>query len=67
VVLCGLGEKEAALARLERALAERDTMLRDIRVDPALSSLRTDARVLALQAQMRFPADISAPTRIAQG
>jgi hypothetical protein len=64
VVLCGLGEKEAALARLERALAERDTMLRDLRVDPALSSLRGEARFLALQSQMRFPAGISGPTRI---
>jgi len=64
VVLCGLGEKEAALARLERALAEHDTMLRDIRVDPALSSLRGEARFLALQAQMRFPAGVSGPTRM---
>jgi serine/threonine-protein kinase len=64
VVLCGLGDTEAALARLERALAERDSMLRDLRVDPALVSLRGEERFLALQAQMRFPADISAPTRI---
>jgi serine/threonine-protein kinase len=64
VVLCGLDEKEAALARLERAMAERDTMLRDIRVDPALASLRGEPRFLALQAQMRFPAHVSGPTRV---
>jgi hypothetical protein len=67
VVLCGLGEKDAALARLERALAEHDTMLRDLRVDPALAPLRGEARFLELQAQMRFPADISVPTLIVKG
>jgi len=63
VVLHGLGETEAALARLQRSLAERDTMLRDLRVDRVWESLRADPRFDALAASMRFPGPASGPTR----
>ena len=63
VVLHGLGDTEAALARLERARAEHDTMLRDVRVDRVWDSLRENPRFAALSAQMRFPGDPSGPTR----
>src|SRR6185503_2650561 len=44
IVLQGLGETDAALARLEHALATRDSMLRDIRVDRAWDALRDQPR-----------------------
>jgi serine/threonine protein kinase/tetratricopeptide (TPR) repeat protein len=63
VVLQGLGETEAALARLERALAGRDSMLRDIRVDRVWDDLRDHPRFQALLGGMRFPDHLSGPTR----
>jgi serine/threonine protein kinase/tetratricopeptide (TPR) repeat protein len=64
VVLHALGEREAALARLERALAEHDTMLRDVRVDRAWDTLRDDPRFIALSARMRFPGQEPGPTMV---
>jgi TolB-like protein/Tfp pilus assembly protein PilF len=40
----GAGETAAALDELERALDERDTMLRDLKVDPPWERLRGEAR-----------------------
>ena len=62
VVLHALGEREAALVRLERALVEHDTMLRDVRVDRAWDTLRDEARFIALSSRMRFPGHTSGPT-----
>src|SRR5439155_11506173 len=39
-----LGEKDRAFALLDRAIVERDPMVRDLRVSPMWDSLRTDAR-----------------------
>jgi len=64
IVLQGLGETEQALARLEHALATRDSMLRDLRVDRAWDALRDEPRFVALQARMRFPGSDSEPTRV---
>jgi tetratricopeptide (TPR) repeat protein len=63
VVLCGLGEREQALARLERAAAERDSMLRDVRVDRVWDGLRDDPRFAALSTRMRFTSS-SGPTLV---
>jgi serine/threonine protein kinase/tetratricopeptide (TPR) repeat protein len=63
VVLQGLGETDAALARLSRARDGRDSMLRDLRVDRVWDSLRDDPRFIALSSEMRFPGDLSGPTR----
>jgi len=64
VVLHGLGETEAALARLEDALAGQDTMLRDVRVDRVWDDLRDNPRFVALSARMRFPGHLSGPTQV---
>jgi serine/threonine protein kinase len=48
LVLLGLGRKEDALGRLEAALKARDTMIRDLGVDPPWWSLRSDERYIAL-------------------
>jgi TolB-like protein/tetratricopeptide (TPR) repeat protein len=64
IVLQGLGESDHALARLERALAAGDSMLRDLRVDRAWDALRDEPRFVALQARMRLPGSDSEPTRV---
>jgi serine/threonine protein kinase/tetratricopeptide (TPR) repeat protein len=64
IVLQGLGETEQALARLERARSENDSMLRDLRVERAWDGLRDHPRFVALQAGMRFPGADSEPTRV---
>jgi len=43
-VLVALGDREAALAALDRALAERVHWLAAIRLDPSLDALRGDPR-----------------------
>jgi serine/threonine protein kinase/tetratricopeptide (TPR) repeat protein len=64
VVLYGLGERDQALARLERALAEHDSMLRDVRVDRVWDTLRDDPRFIALSTSMRLPGQASGPTLV---
>jgi TolB-like protein len=51
-----LGEKEAAFAALERAWAVRDSYLLDVKVNPFLDPLRSDARYTALVTKVGFPA-----------
>ena len=63
MVLLALGEREAALAQLERAGAEGDSMLRDMRVDRVWDPLREEPRFQAVVASMRFPGTSSAETR----
>lgn len=50
-----LGEKDAALAWLERAYEERDPALGDINVGVRFDSLRSDPRFKDLQRRMNFP------------
>jgi hypothetical protein len=42
VIYCGLGDKEQALAWLEKAYQERDPGLVVVKVEPALDPLRSD-------------------------
>lgn len=52
LVLCGLGEQDEALDALESAWKAKDTMLRDLAVDPPWWELRDRERYRALVAQM---------------
>jgi tetratricopeptide (TPR) repeat protein len=55
MVLLALGEREDALAQLERGLAERDSMLRDVRVDRVWDDLRDEPRFQAIVEALRVP------------
>lgn len=44
----GLGERDEALARLEAAFASKESMMRDIGVDPPWWELRAEPRYRAL-------------------
>jgi tetratricopeptide (TPR) repeat protein len=58
LVYVGLGEASAALDELERSFAERDTMLRDLRVDPPWAALRHESRFHELLRRMAYPTDL---------
>jgi serine/threonine-protein kinase len=49
------GEKNSAFEWLERAYAQRDGGLADIKIDPLLDSLRGDPRYKALLRTMKLP------------
>jgi TolB-like protein/DNA-binding winged helix-turn-helix (wHTH) protein/Tfp pilus assembly protein PilF len=51
----GLGEREQALTRFERAYEERSWLVALLKVDPLLDELRADPRFQALLRRMRFP------------
>ena len=51
----GLGDKESALQSLERAYAERDPRLDELKVEPYFDSLRSDPRYQQLVTNMHFP------------
>jgi tetratricopeptide (TPR) repeat protein len=55
LIYAGLGEKDQALAWLERAFAERCTWMPLLRVDPELDNLRSDPRFQGLLRRMNFP------------
>ena len=55
-VYVNLRDKEAALAHLEQAYAERSTYLPHIKVDPSLDFLRSDPRFKDLQCRVGLPA-----------
>jgi serine/threonine protein kinase/Tfp pilus assembly protein PilF len=55
LIYAGLGEKDQALAWLERAFAERCTWMPLLRVDPELDNLRSDPRFQDLLRRMNFP------------
>jgi len=49
-----LGDSDRAFALLEQAYAERDWMLRDVKVSPLWDSLRKDPRLPKLLQQMHL-------------
>jgi len=53
VIYCGLGERDEALAWLEKAYEERDPLLLDTRNEPAFDPLRSDRRFQDLLRQIR--------------
>jgi DNA-binding winged helix-turn-helix (wHTH) protein/TolB-like protein/Tfp pilus assembly protein PilF len=55
IVHAGLGERDAALAALERAAEERSSDLAFIGSDPVFDGIRADARFAALRARLRGP------------
>jgi serine/threonine-protein kinase len=55
LVLAALGRKEEALDALNRAYDQRDPTLVNLKHDPRLELLRSDARFSRLLALMRFP------------
>jgi hypothetical protein len=55
VVYAGLGERDQALAWLERAYQERCGFITVLKVDPRLDSLRSDPRFQDLVRRMNFP------------
>ena len=55
LIYAGLGEKDQALAWLERAFAERSTWMPYLKVDPWLDSLRSEPRFQDLLRRMNFP------------
>jgi len=57
LVLLGLGRREDALGRLEEALRARDTMVRDVGVDPPWWPLRSEPRFGALLRGINLPVD----------
>lgn len=48
LVLCGMGDHDRTLAKLESALATNDTMLRDLAIDPPWWRLRGEPRYRAM-------------------
>ncbi len=51
-----LGHREAALALLETAYAERSCLFLNVRLDPRLDPLRGEARFQRLLARLALPA-----------
>ncbi len=57
LILIGLGEREETLERLETAFETRDTMLRDLGVDPPWWGLRGEPRYERLMGEMGLRAE----------
>jgi hypothetical protein len=51
----GLGDKEQALASLEKAVADRSMLLTFLKVDPQFDSLRSDPRFKGLLRRVGLP------------
>jgi hypothetical protein len=51
----GLGDRDAAFARLDEAFADRSPMLTGAKIDPLLDPLRGDPRMAALLRRMHLP------------
>ncbi len=54
VIYAALGEKDEALARLEKAYDERDAWMDYLAIDPRLDGLRVDPRFVNLLRRMKF-------------
>jgi len=55
LIHAGLEDVSAALRELERSYSERDSMLRDLKVDPPWDRLRSEPRFRALMEEMKYP------------
>ena len=55
LALTAMGRRDEALTALERAFAERDPTMVNLKHDPRFDPLRSDPRYGRLLAQMRFP------------
>ena len=54
-IYCGLGEKQQALAWLEKACQERDPQFSEMAIDPAMDPLRSDPHFRELLRQSTMP------------
>jgi len=54
LIYAGLGEKEAALASLERGLAVRDVRMTLVKQDPRWKLVADDARFVAVMSRMKL-------------
>jgi TolB-like protein/Tfp pilus assembly protein PilF len=54
LIYLGLGEKEQALSWLEKAVAERDWRLRNLKYDPRWDPLRSEPRFVRILKQVHF-------------
>ena len=54
-IYIGLGDKEQALASLEKAYADRSMLLTFLKVDPEFDSLRSDPRFKDLLRRVGLP------------
>lgn len=54
VIYAALGEKDEALARLEKAYEAHDSWMDYLAIDPRLDSLRSDARFIALLRRIKL-------------
>lgn len=55
LIHAGLGEVDQALTELERAYEERDSMIRDLRIDSQWDRMRSEPRFIALMEKMAYP------------
>lgn len=55
LIYTALGQRDEALAELQRAHAEQDITLTAVNVDPRFAALRADSRFQAIVSSMRFP------------
>jgi hypothetical protein len=55
VLYIGLGDKEGALAELEKAYSAHDAQLQYLKADPHYDSLRSDPRFTDLISRVRLP------------
>ena len=58
-IYAALGDKEEALARLERAYDERDSWMDYLGLDPRLDILRSEPRFVNLIRRMKLPAYVA--------
>lgn len=56
VLYVGLGEREKALAALERAYSERDSQMQYLVIEPNFDSLSSEPRFAALVQKVGLPA-----------
>ena len=56
LVLAGINERAEALGELRRAVAARDTMVRDLAIDTPWWSFRQDPAYQALLRELKLPA-----------
>jgi len=55
IYFTNLGDKEKAFIELDKAYANRDYMVRFLKIDPSVDPLRDDARFKELMQRMRLP------------